>query len=108
MGWEDLLGKFIHTSGQHKDLFCKECQKVTDHVSISHAENLGRKSEKNLKNQIEKYKENQLKEIVTKLRYSTIDKPVSRIGGKIFDILPPVNIFYRPYMCMTCKNMRGD
>jgi hypothetical protein len=85
--WQFLSGtilggvgnRLINVSGQHKDLFCANENKVTDHVSVSWAE-VGRDA----------------------------GDPVDWTASKVMDVLPPVNVIAKPYRCTSCNSFRYD
>ena len=87
--WESLAKIFekqfvdraLNLSGQHKDLYCEHCRRITDHVSISHAAAL----------------------IQANKDASRPMRLFSRVVGKVSDLNPAENILIgRPYRCGEC------
>ncbi|HVG39464.1 MAG TPA: hypothetical protein VM870_09255 [Pyrinomonadaceae bacterium] len=78
---KQFVDRALNLSGQHKDLYCETCRRITDHVSISHSAALIQANRKS-------------------------SRPVrlfSRVVGKISDLNPAENILIgRPYRCGSC------
>ena len=83
-----LADRAINVSGQHKDLLCKRCEAVTDHVSVSWAE---------------------LADEAPISDSSTFVKNSLRALGRVGDLEPISNINRgRPYRCTRCHIIRFD
>ena len=87
--WQSVVGVFerqfvdraLNLSGQHRDLFCEHCRKITDHISISHASSL-RRSNRNQPGGL---------------------RVLAHLVGKLSDLNPAQNILVgRPYRCGAC------
>jgi hypothetical protein len=79
-----VANRAINVSGQHKDLFCKRDNQITDHVSISHYDSL-------------------------KEPKGAIGKGFLRTAGAITDFNPVFNIALgRPYKCTKCNRVRFE
>lgn len=78
---KQFVDRALNLSGQHKDIYCESCRRVTDHVSISHAANLLRANRGS----------------------SGGIRLFSRVVGKISDLNPAENILIgRPFRCGAC------
>lgn len=96
MGFWDSVTKIIekqfvdrafNLSGQHKDFYCESCQRITDHVSISHAASLARLNR----------------------REPVTFRAFSHVLGKLSDLNPAENILVgRPYRCGACGRETKD
>jgi hypothetical protein len=72
--------RIINTPGQHKDLICKKCECVTDHVSITWEE-------------------------FDEVELSPLERVAYRVLG---DLNPGANIVGgRPFQCMRCSTKRS-
>lgn len=78
---KQLVDRAFNLSGQHKDLYCERCRRITDHISISHAKSLARASR----------------------RRSRGMRVLSHLVGRLNDLNPAENILVgRPYRCGRC------
>ncbi len=78
---KQLVDRAFNLSGQHKDLYCEKCQRITDHVSVSHAASLAR----------------------TNRQQSVGIRMFSHVVGKLSDLNPAENMLIgRPYRCGKC------
>ncbi|MEJ7616422.1 MAG: hypothetical protein WKF30_05500 [Pyrinomonadaceae bacterium] len=78
---KQFVDRALNLSGQHKDLYCEQCKRITDHVSISHAVSLSRAN----------------RDASRGMRL------FSRVVGKISDLNPAENLLLgRPYRCGKC------
>ena len=78
---KQLVDRALNLSGQHKDIYCEHCRRITDHVSISHAASL----------------------LNANRERSAGMRLFSRVVGKISDINPAENILIgRPFRCGAC------
>ncbi|MEJ7618106.1 MAG: hypothetical protein WKF30_14350 [Pyrinomonadaceae bacterium] len=78
---KQFVDRALNLSGQHKDLYCEKCGRITDHVSISHAVSLTRAHGST----------------------SRTMRLFSRVVGKISDLNPAENLLLgRPYQCGKC------
>lgn len=78
---KQFVDRALNLSGQHKDLYCETCHRITDHVSISHSAAL----------------------IQANQQASRGLRLFSRVVGKISDLNPAENILIgRPYRCGSC------
>ena len=93
--WESVAGiierqfvdRAFNLSGQHKDIYCESCRRITDHVSISHARSLKRADRKGSRS----------------LRL------LSHLVGRLNDLNPAENILIgRPYRCGRCGGVIID
>jgi hypothetical protein len=82
-----LVNRAFNLSGQHKDIFCERCRRITDHVSISHARSLQRRHR----------------------RSSRRMRVLSHLVGRLNDLNPAENILVgRPYRCGGCGGIILD
>jgi ribosomal protein L44E len=77
---KELLGRVLNRTGEHKDLYCPQCEGFTNHISVSHA----------------RYKGDFFR--------SRPEKTLVWIAGKLNDINPITNLLGRPYKCTKCGN----
>lgn len=78
---KQFVDRALNLSGQHKDIYCEHCQRITDHVSVSHAASL----------------------LKANRQASSGMRLFSRVVGKISDLNPAENILIgRPYRCGSC------
>jgi hypothetical protein len=83
-----LADRAINVSGQHKDLLCERCNKMTEHISVSWAE---------------------LADEAPISDSSTFVKNSLRALGRVGDLEPISNIHRgRPYRCTSCHIIRFD
>lgn len=78
---KQIIDRALNQSGQHKDIFCETCRRVTDHVSISHAKSLTRA-----------YRDG-----------PRAIRGFAHVVGRVSDLNPMTNLFHgRPYRCSQC------
>lgn len=78
---KQLVNRAFNMSGQHKDFYCETCNRITDHISISHAASLRRANPRE------------------PLRM----RAVFHVVGKLSDLNPAENMLRgRPYRCGQC------
>jgi len=93
--WEKLMGRHFavpiidrvfNVSGQIKALYCRECDLVTRHSSISHQE-----------------------VYIEGLKHPTAPKILFHmLVGCYNNVNPLANLLGRPYRCMRCNEIRFD
>ena len=78
---KQLVDRAFNLSGQHKDLYCERCKRITDHVSVSHAASLARINR----------------------QQSVPLRMFSHVVGKLSDLNPAENMLVgRPFRCGKC------
>jgi hypothetical protein len=84
---KQFVNRAFNLSGQHKDIYCERCRRITDHVSISHAKSLKRRH----------------------ARGSAGVRVLTHLVGRLNDLNPAENILVgRPYRCGGCGGVVID